>query len=91
MDAADITTTNDWFNTHSRYSYEMRKDPAYKRAFEAENQALEAAVDTRRITREILVYVLAQPGSSASGSTYCSSTTTLASSARTLMSSRPER
>lgn len=70
MDAADITIINDWFNTHSRYSYEMPKDPAYKRAFEAENQALEAAVDTQRITREILVYVLAQLGSSANAWQY---------------------
>ena len=70
MDAADIITINDWFNTHSRYSYEMPKDPASKRAFEAENQALEAAVDTRRITSEILVYLLAQLGSSANAWQY---------------------
>lgn len=57
MDAADIAAITDWFDTHSRYSYEMPKDPAGERA-------LEAAMDAPRINREILVYVLAQLGNS---------------------------
>jgi hypothetical protein len=57
MDAADVAAITDWFDTHSRYSYEMPEDPADERA-------LEAAVDAPRINREILVYVLAQLGNS---------------------------
>lgn len=62
MDAADIATINDWFNTHSRNSFQM-PDPAGDRA-------LEAAVDAPRINREVLVYVLAQLGNSANAWQY---------------------